>query len=161
PQTKSLAQGRIAGLPPARELVAVPFFPQSDYECGPAALATVMVAAGVKVTPEELVPEVYLPERKGSLQVEMLAAPRRHGLVSYQPAPSYADLLREVAAGTPVIVLQKLGIAGGWHYAVVVGYDFENATLQLRSGRDERQELSFAMNEAAWRRSGYWAMVAV
>src|SRR5262249_47579541 len=78
PQTESLAQGRIAGLPPARELVAVPFFPQSDYECGPAALATVMVAAGVKVTPEELVPEVYLPERKGSLQVEMLAAPRRH-----------------------------------------------------------------------------------
>jgi tetratricopeptide (TPR) repeat protein len=161
PQTKALAQGRIEGLPPARELTEVPFFAQSDYQCGPASLAMVMAAAGVKVTPEDLVPEVYLPERKGSLQVEMLAAPRRHGLVTYQLAPSYADLLRELAAGTPVIVLQNLGIKEGWHYAVAIGYDYENGMLQLRSGLEERQELPFAMNEMAWKRSGYWAMVAV
>ena len=65
--------------------------------------------AGVKVTPEELVPQVYLPERKGSLQVEMLAAARRHGMVSYQLAPRFEDVLREIAAGTPVVVLQNLG----------------------------------------------------
>jgi tetratricopeptide (TPR) repeat protein len=161
PQTKLLAQSRPAGVPGAHELTEVPFFAQSDYQCGPASLAMAMVAAGVKTTPDELVPEVYLPERKGSLQVEMLAAPRRHGLVSYQLAPSYADLIREIAAGTPVIVLQNLGIKEGWHYAVAVGYDWDNGMLQLRSGLNERQELPFAMNEMAWRRSGYWAMVAV
>ena len=148
-------------MPGARELTEVPFFPQSDYQCGPAALATVMVAAGVKITPDELVPEVYLPERKGSLQVEMLAAARRHGLVSYQLAPSYADLIREIAAGTPVILLQNLGIKEGWHYAVAVGYDWDTGMLQLALRRNERQELPFAMNEMVWRRSGYWAMVAV
>src|SRR5262252_3075355 len=84
PETKSLAQNRPAGIAGARELTEVPFFAQSQYQCGPASLAMVMTAAGVKVTPEELVPEVYLPERKGSLQVEMLAAPRRHGLVTYE-----------------------------------------------------------------------------
>lgn len=161
PQTEALAESRPAGVPGAHELTEVPFFAQSDYQCGPAALAMVMVAAGVKTTPDELVPEVYLPERKGSLQVEMLAAPRRHGLVSYQLAPSYGDLIREIAAGTPVIVLQNLGIKEGWHYAVAVGYDWDNGMLQLRSGLNERQELPFAMNEMAWRRSGYWAMVAV
>ena len=161
PQTKALAESRPAGVPGAHELTEVPFFAQSDYQCGPASLAMVMVAAGVKTTPDELVPEVYLPERKGSLQVEMLAAPRRHGLVSYQLAPSYGDLIREIAAGTPVIVLQNLGIKEGWHYAVAVGYDWDNGMLQLRSGLNERQELPFAMNEMAWRRSGYWAMVAV
>ena len=161
PQTKELAENRPAGIPGAHELTEVPFFAQSDYQCGPAALAMAMVAAGVKTTPDELVPEVYLPERKGSLQVEMLAAPRRHGLVSYQLAPSYGDLIREIAAGTPVIVLQNLGIKEGWHYAVAVGYDWDNGMLQLRSGLNERQELPFAMNEMAWRRSGYWAMVAV
>jgi hypothetical protein len=36
----------------------------------------------VRVTPEELVPLVYLPGRKGSLQVEMLAAPRSYGRLS-------------------------------------------------------------------------------
>ena len=161
PQTKSLAESRPAGVPGARELTEVPFFAQNDYQCGPASLAMAMVAAGVKVTPDELVPEVYLPERKGSLQVEMLAAARRHGLVSYQLAPSYADVIREIAAGTPVIVLQNLGIKEGWHYAVAIGYDWDNGMLQLRSGLNERQELPFAMNEMVWRRSGYWAMVAV
>jgi len=161
PQTKQLAESRPAGVPGAHELTEVPFFAQSDYQCGPASLAMVMVAAGVKTTPEELVHEVYLPERKGSLQVEMLAAARRHGLVSYQLAPSYGDLIREIAAGTPVILLQNLGIKEGWHYAVAVGYDWDNGMLQLRSGGNERQELPFAMNEMVWRRSGYWAMVAV
>jgi hypothetical protein len=161
PQTKALAENRPAGIPMVRELVEVPFFPQTDYHCGPAALATVMVASGVKITPEELAPQVYLPERKGSLQVEMLAAARRHGLVSYQLPPTYAALVREIAAGTPVILLQNLGFKEGWHYAVAVGYDWDNGMLQLRSGRNERQELPFAMNEMAWRRSGYWAMVAV
>ena len=161
PETKALAQHRPAGIPGAHELTEVPFFAQSQYQCGPASLAMVMVAAGVQVTPEELVPEVYLPERKGSLQVEMLAAPRRHGLVSYQLPQTYAAVVREVAAGTPVIILQNLGFKEGWHYAVVVGYDWDNGMVQLRSGLNERQELPFAMNELIWRRSGYWAMVAV
>ena len=62
----------------------------------------------MKTSPEALVEQVYLPQREGSLQAEMLAAPRRHGLVSYPLAPRLADLLKEVAAGTPVIVLQNL-----------------------------------------------------
>jgi predicted double-glycine peptidase len=161
PQTAALSDKLPEGVPKVIELTAVPFFPQSDYQCGPAALATVLSAAGVKVTPEELVPQVYLPERKGSLQVEMLAAARRHGLVSYQLAPSFADLLREVAAGTPVIVLQNLGIGEAWHYAVAIGYDYDSGKLILRSGTTERQELPFTMHEMVWKRSGYWAMVAV
>ena len=91
------------------ELTAVPFFPQDEYQCGPAALATVLSHSGVDVTPEPLVSQVYLPSRQGSLQIEMLAAPRRYGRVSYQLAPRYADVLREVAAGNPVIVLQDVG----------------------------------------------------
>jgi len=161
PQTGALPAEPPAGLAPRVELAAVPFFPQKEYECGPAALATVMSSAGVDATPEALVPQVYLPERKGSLQVEMLAAARRHGLVSYQLAPSFIDLMRELAAGTPVVVLQNLGVTDGWHYAVAVGYDYAAARLVLRSGTTEREEMAFAVHEAVWKRSGYWAMVAV
>ena len=99
PQTKELARGGLPqGLPEKIELSQTAFFPQLEYQCGPAALATVLVSAGVKTTPEELVPQVYIPERKGSLQVEMLAAARRHGMVSYALAPRFEDLLREIAA---------------------------------------------------------------
>src|SRR5579859_6832052 len=162
PQTTQLRYTLPPELHEHFELKQVPFFPQTEYQCGPAALATVLNTYGVKVTPEELVPEVYLPARKGSLQVEMLAAARRHGLVSYQLAPRAADLLREVAAGNPVIVLQNLGLIGdGWHYAVVVGYDYYWGKLYLRSGETERQVMPFFIHEFTWLRSGYWAMVAL
>src|SRR5688500_14915515 len=91
----------------------------------------------------------------------MLAAARRHGLVSYQLAPRFEDLLRELAAGNPVIVLQNLGIGEGWHYAVAVGYDYERGELILRSGTTERQVLAFTVHEMVWKRSGYWSMVAL
>jgi len=162
PQTVELREaGLPAGLPASVELAAVPFFPQDDYQCGPAALAMVLANAGLKVTPQDLVPQVYLPARQGSLQVEMLAAARRNGLVSYQLAPDYSALLRELAAGTPVIVLQNLGLVDGWHYAVAVGYDFERGELILRSGETERRVMDFAAHEFVWRRGDYWAMVAL
>lgn len=161
PQTAALREALPQGLPERVELTKVPFFPQDEYQCGPAALATLLVSAGVKVAPDDLVSQVYLPERKGSLQVEMLAAARRYGLVSYELAPRYEDVMREIAAGTPVILLQNLSLGDGWHYAVAIGYDYETGELILRSGEDERKVLPFTVNEMVWKRSGYWAMVAV
>ncbi|HEX2565353.1 MAG TPA: PA2778 family cysteine peptidase [Burkholderiales bacterium] len=161
PQTAALREALPEGLPRQVELKNVPFFPQLDYQCGPAALATALDSFGANVTPEQLVPEVYLPERKGSLQIEMLAAPRRHGMVSYLLAPKFVDLMKEVAAGNPVVVLQNLGLSDGWHYAVVVGYDYDTGDLLMRSGITEREQLNFAVHEFVWARSGYWAMVAL
>jgi tetratricopeptide (TPR) repeat protein len=161
PQTAQLRNGLPEGMPEQVELKQVPFFPQAEYQCGPAALATALAALGAKVTPDELVPQVYLPERKGSLQVEMLAAARRHGMVSYLLAPRFEDLLREISAGNPVIVLYDQSPVGGWHYAVAIGYDYERGNLILRSGETERQQLSFPLHELMWMRSGYWAMVAL
>ena len=84
-------------LPRQHELTTTPFFPQELYQCGPAALATVLVHSGVATTPETLVDQVYIPEKEGSLQAEMLAAARRQGRVAYRLAPQLEDLLREVA----------------------------------------------------------------
>ena len=160
PQTVGLRSGWPEGVAQTVELTAVPFFPQVEYQCGPAALATVLSYSGVKITPEPLVSQVYLPSRQGSLQIEMLAAPRRYGRVPYQLAPRYADLLREVAAGNPVIVLQDVGpMFTQWHYAVVNGFDYPSGTLYLRSGTKARQQMPFTAFEREWMKSGYWAMV--
>ncbi|HEY8360669.1 MAG TPA: PA2778 family cysteine peptidase, partial [Ramlibacter sp.] len=98
----------------------------------------------------------------GSLQVEMLAAPRRHGRVGYRLAPRYGDLLREVAAGNPVVVLQDVGAIGStWHYAVVNGYDYATGTILLRSGLRMEQRMSFTAFERTWLQGGYWGMVVL
>lgn len=145
------------------ELDAVPFFPQRDYQCGPAALATVLAATGLAVTADELVPQVYLPARHGSLQAEMLATVRRHERLPYLLEPRMETLLREVAAGRPVLVLQNLGVQRLpiWHYAVVVGYDRERARLVLRSGVDRRDEMRVRRFVDTWRRAAYWAVVVL
>lgn len=148
-------------LPPRAELDAVPFFPQERYQCGPAALATALSAAGAQVTPDGLRPAVYLPGRRGSLQAELLAASRRQGVVPYQLEPELRAVLREVAAGRPVVVLQNLGISWApvWHYAVVVGYDLRAEHLVLRSGTVRRRIVPLSTFERTWRRGGHWAAV--
>ncbi len=163
PQTYALKEQRPSGLPLRAELTEVPFFAQEEYQCGPAALAMALNAAGVSVTPDALVNQVYIPARQGSLQVEMLAATRRRGLVAYELEPQLTDVLREVAAGTPVIVLENYGfrIRPLWHYAVVVGYDLEEGQMIRRSGVKQRQTMPFAVFEYVWKDEGRWSMVAV
>jgi len=143
------------------ELVDTPFYPQEKYQCGPAALATVLAVAGVQVTPEELVPQVYLPSRRGSLTIEMQAAPRRHGVLSYPLAPTLGAIVAELEAGRPVLVLHNYGLPfwPRWHYAVVIGYDASRQRMLLRSGTTERQSLSAANFMRAWDNADRWAMV--
>lgn len=163
PQMSSLEQHWPADVASKAEVKNVPFFPQEDYECGPAALSTVFHAAGVRVLPEALVDQVYLPGRKGSLQVEMLVASRRNGLPAYPLKPKLEAVLREVAAGNPVLVFQNLSlpIYPVWHYAVVIGFDRNRNTLILHSGRTPRLEMSLATFERTWARGDYWSMVAL
>jgi tetratricopeptide (TPR) repeat protein len=121
------------------------------------------VHAGRAATPETLLAQVYLPARKGSLQAEMLAAARRHRLVAYPLAPRLEDLLHEIAAGNPVVVLQNLALdwAPQWHYAVAIGYDLEARRIVLRSGVTPRLAMSLDTFERTWARSGHWGMLAL
>lgn len=163
PQLARLQAAWPAAIPAQAEITSVPFYPQEDYECGPATLAMVASAAGVSVHPEQLVEQVYVPARKGALQQEMLAAARRQGLLSYALSPQFEAVLQEVAAGHPVIVFQNLSlpIYPVWHYAVVIGYDRSQGMLLLHSGRSERLEMPLDTFERTWARGGYWAMVAL
>lgn len=160
--TQGSPQERFPDLPPRVELSATPFFADDSHFCGPAALATSLSAAGLPVQPAALVGEIFLPGRDGTLQVEMLAGARRHGAVATLIPGTLDALLRELAAGHPVVVLQNLGLswAPKWHYAVAVGYDLEAGHLLLRSGQLPRQELSLRTFEYTWARSQHWAFVS-
>jgi len=150
-------------LPPRVELGQTPFFPQDRYQCGPAALATVLAAQAIRVTPESLVERVYIPALKGSLREEITAAARDYGMLAYRLQPSLSDLLAEIANGTPVLVFQNAGLPGlpQWHFAVAIGYDLPARTLLLRSGTTRRWQTTLGTFERTWSRGDHWALVVL
>ena len=160
-QTKRLFLTPGDTLPARVELEQTPFFPQQRYQCGPAALATVLAAHAVSVTPDELVERVYIPALQGSLREEIAATARDHGMLAYPLRPSLADLLEETAHGNPVLVFQNLGlpILPKWHYAVVIGYDLGTREIVLRSAETRRWRTSLGNFERTWSRGDYWALV--
>ena len=70
---------------------------------------------------------------------------------------------KKVAAGHPVIVLQKLGLPGfsNWHYAVVIGYDLEAGHMILRSGDAPRVEMNFGKFQQVWKPWDKWAIITL
>ncbi|MFU8821660.1 MAG: PA2778 family cysteine peptidase [Gammaproteobacteria bacterium] len=143
------------------ELAGTPFFPQEALQCGPAALATVLGAAGVDAHPDALAHEVYTPGLGGSLQLELVAAARSRGFVPYVIAPEADALFAELVAGRPVLVLQNLRLRTwpAWHYAVVVGADPAAERVILRSGTEARLETPAATFLRSWDRADRWGLV--
>lgn len=127
-------------LPAHVELEGVPFYPQEKYQCGPAALATVLNyspatpaashsawtatptsadktvktesegASDTEISVSSLIPQVFIPGRDGSVQPEMLATTRRHQRIAFPIRPTFDALLGHVAAGDPVVVMQNLSL---------------------------------------------------
>ena len=145
------------------ELESVPFYPQRDFQSGPAAVAMLISYSGKPVSMEMLTPIVYVPELKTTLPGGMLAAPNRFDRLAILLDGDLTAVLREIADGKPVLVMQNLGFESYpiWHYAVLIGYDLTKQELILRSGEQRRLVNSFVEFERSWQRAKFWAMVVV
>jgi len=149
-------------VPVGYELDGVPFYPQAAYQWGPSTLAMALTYRGLSITPKALKSQVYTPSRKGSLQMAMVGATRRHGKIAYEITGPDA-IFPEIAAGHPVIVLQNLGFSRlpVWHYAIVIGYNFIEKSVILRSGVTQRKVMSYDTFEKSWAHSNYWGLMVL
>ena len=144
----------------AMELKDVPFYAQEGYQGGPAALAMMLGASGVQATPSDLVKLVYDAQTNDSARGAMIGAASQYGRVGYQLRSKQLDLdvVHQVQAGHPVLVLLHTGLLGKqWQYVVVMGVDPAANTFTLRSGSEQRQVMSYGDFVAAWHDGGYWA----
>ncbi len=161
PQTKQLMLQKPQDLPDQALISEVPFYPQEQFHCGPATLAMAMNFYGDTLSAEEIAKDVFTPNLKGSLQVEMKAAVRKRGMLAYELTPELVYLLAEVSVGHPVIVLQNLSIKWYpiWHYALVIGYNLKRNTLILHTGKNSNYEVAIGTFELTWQRANNWALV--
>lgn len=163
PQADKLAQRSPAGLPSTHHIDNVPFYPQQQYYCGPTTLSEVFGYYGKDIDASDIAPNIFIPDKQGSLQLEMVTATRHYDFLPYTERGTLTQLMSLISDGIPVIVFQNLSISllPQWHYAVVKGYDLEKQTLSLHTGVTADHEMSFALFEKTWARGNYWLLAPV
>lgn len=151
----------VAAAPAEGALLAVPFFPQEEYQCGPAAMASLLAYWGQPADPEAIAEAIYLPRLQGTLSLDLLLYAERLGLTARLLDASPEALKAALRTGRPVITLLNVGsrLVPTWHYVVVVGYaDGPNAFV-AHDGR--HRERVFPYDDFAWRwqAAGRWGLL--
>ena len=163
PQTWALRQRADARLSRTTTLHLPYIVTPGDELCGAASLATLLSFAGRPVDEKTLAAATYTPGRHGALSVEMLAAARRQGLLALQLQPEMADLLDQLQAGRPVLVLENRALSfwPRYHYAVISAWDARQREWVLHSGAPHPERLPMPVFERIWMRAGGFAMVVI
>jgi len=145
--------------------VEVPFFPQEDFQCGPAALATVLnywygkAGTAKGLTPEEIAAGIYSPSARGVLGIDLELYARKQGFQTQQVAGTVEALKSNIDKGIPAVLLVDYGFAVYQrnHFMVVKGYA-ENAFL-VNSGRQENELIANGDLLKVWKKTGYWMLL--
>lgn len=139
----------------------VPFFPQSEYQCGPASLASVLNYYGCPITPGEISRAIYEKSLKGSLSIDLVLYARRMGLSARAYRGNLTDLKNHISKDRPLIVFQDLGypLLPLRHFSVVIGYDEAEGALILHSGKQRDKVTSYGRFARSWREVDYWTLL--
>ena len=143
------------------ELLNTAFFPAEDRYAAAAALATLLYTDGVVVSPDMVAARLDTAAGAIELQPALHSAVQSFDRVPYVLEPRLQDVVTELRAGRPVLVLLNLAptAAPAWRYAVVIGYESVSNSLLLRSGREGRARMQPGAFVRAWKEGGNWAMV--
>lgn len=135
----------------------VPFFPQNESMCGPAAIASVTGFYGDNVTLSEAAKGVYLAKLKGALPVDLLIYAREQGFNAEYYQGGFKDLKAKISEGRPLILFLNLGFESYpvGHYITAVGYDDGLKTVIAHSGMNREEVFTYARLADAWEKTGY------
>lgn len=157
----SLEEGNPEGRETRHYISDVPFFPQSKYQCGPAALASVLNYYGCRVTQETIAEEIYNKRLKGTLSIDLILFARRMGFNARAYRGSISDLKGHISKDHPLIVFQDLGypLLRIRHFSVAIGYDDAEGTLILHSGKRINKVISYERFLRSWAEMDYWTLL--
>lgn len=129
----------------------VPFFRQAGpYDCGPAALASLLAHGGRRIPPDTITSEVVTPKLRGSLLPDLENYSRRQGFATRSGRGDLALLRQAIQKGRPVLVPLEMGMkpVSFPHYIVIFGYD-SNGFL-VHAGEKESVFIAAAELDRRW-----------
>jgi len=141
----------------------VPFEKQSRYQCGPAALSSVMKYWGKEVSPEEIAKAVYIPCIRGTLDFDLENFPTGHGFWVRSYSATFKDLKAKIKKDIPLIVLHRQGpqFLNKYHYLVVVGYDEPRGLVVAHTGHKKDAVFTTRDFLRRWDGAQRWALIVV
>jgi ABC-type bacteriocin/lantibiotic exporter with double-glycine peptidase domain len=139
----------------------VPFVQQAEFDCGPAALASVLSFRGRVVDLERIKAGVYLPKLRGALPMDLEHYAKEEGFRTSSSAGTHAALKSAVRSNIPVICLLDLGF---WfyrqpHFVTVIGFDDGNGLFIMHDGGTPNRTMGYEDFEKKWARAGKWMIV--
>ena len=137
----------------------VPFFPQEDYQCGPASLASIVSYWGIHADPDEIGREIFSKSARGTLTIDMMLYAQKKGFHAKQFKGSIEALRSFVDSGLPLIVLVDYGLSVFQmnHFMVVTGYNDHGVIVH--SGQSQNKFLREKDFIAAWKKTDYWTLL--
>jgi ABC-type bacteriocin/lantibiotic exporter with double-glycine peptidase domain len=139
----------------------VPFVKQTEYDCGPAALASVLSFRGKAVDLERITKSVYLPSLRGTLPMDLERYAKDEGFRTSSSSGTAAALKTAIASNIPVICLLDLGF-GFYrqpHFVTVIGFDDGNGLFIMHDGATPNRTMTYEDFEKKWARAGKWMIV--
>ena len=142
----------------AARLANVPFFPQLDYQCGPASLAGVLNYYGKRITPEEVAQAIFRENIRGTVTLDMVLYAREQGFSARWFNGSVGEIVETINAGSPLVVMVDYGfsVVSRNHYMVVVGYDSEG--IVANSGTSRETHISWSDFLPTWEKANRWTL---
>lgn len=139
----------------------VPFFPQSEYECGPAALASVLNYYGCRITPDEIAKTIYRKRLRGTLSMDLLLFAQGMGVFVRAYRGDLTDLKEQISKNRPLIVFQDVGypLLPIRHFSVVIGYDETKGILILHSGKRTNKAIPYKGFLRSWAKMDNWTLL--
>ena len=139
----------------------VPFVKQTEYDCGPAALAGILAFYGRPVNLETITAIIYLPKLRGTLPMDLERFAKDFGLTTASSAGTVDTLKEAIRSNIPVICLLDLGF-GPYrqpHYVTVIGFDDGNGLFIMHDGVTPNRTMAYKAFEKKWVRAGRWMIM--
>lgn len=144
-------------------VIDLPFYSQSDYECGPASLASVLNywnrKRGIEeITVEEIIGSIYSPHARGVLGIDLEAYARKKGFSTLQKKGSINELKQLIDNRIPPLILVSYGfyVYQLDHFLVVKGYNEKGIIV---NSKKPDEFISYKKLEEIWQRTDNWMLV--
>ena len=139
----------------------VPPITQQAYQCGPAALASVLNYWKDPQTAEAVATALYKPGSHGVLNFELLHHAGERGFWAQVPSGADESPRPWLERKIPLVAMLSTGVlwAEKYHFVVLKGFNDNERFYYANTGDEDTRAIDYGEFENRWNKAGRWSLV--